>query len=78
MEAVTPLLGKDLKLVCLGHMNFDEDEKKLFHKLGIQDYVEYIGGDEALKYDLLKHAELFVFPSIAEGFGIPILEAWIA
>ena len=31
-----------------------------------------------MKYNLLKFAQCFVYPSLAEGFGIPILEAWAA
>ena len=31
--------------------------------------------DEASKYALLKGAELLVFPSTYEGFGLPVLEA---
>jgi glycosyltransferase involved in cell wall biosynthesis len=75
VRAVAPLLGPDLKLVCLGHMDFDEGERELFRELDIADYVQYIGWDENVKYTLLKDATCFVYPSIAEGFGIPILEA---
>jgi glycosyltransferase involved in cell wall biosynthesis len=33
----------------------------------------YVSEEE--KWELLKHADVFVFPSLYEGFGIPILEA---
>lgn len=33
----------------------------------------YVSGEE--KWELLRHAGVFVFPSLYEGFGIPILEA---
>jgi len=39
-------------------------------------HVHYIGYvDDADKYALYKNAQLFVFPSLYEGFGIPVLEA---
>ncbi len=37
---------------------------------------KYLDGDE--KWDLLKNADVFVFPSFAEGFGMPVLEAQAA
>ncbi len=36
-------------------------------------YIGYISHDEKLA--LLRHAECFVFPSLYEGFGLPVLEA---
>ncbi len=45
-------------------------------KLGIESHVHFLGyiEDEDLPY-LYNMAEIFVFPSYFEGFGIPILEA---
>lgn len=31
--------------------------------------------DEAKKWELLKQADVFLFPTLYEGFGIPVLEA---
>lgn len=36
-------------------------------------FMSYI--DENKKWELLKNAEVFVFPSFYEGFGMPVLEA---
>lgn len=45
-------------------------------KLNIQDYVRWIGFvDEADKPSLYRLADVFVFPSIYEGFGLMALEA---
>jgi len=44
--------------------------------LGITDYVRWIGYiDEADKPSLYRLASVFVFPSLYEGFGLPVLEA---
>ncbi len=45
-------------------------------KLNIEDYVRWIGFvDEADKPSLYRLADVFVFPSIYEGFGLMALEA---
>jgi len=36
-------------------------------------FMSYV--DENKKWELLKNAEVFVFPSFYEGFGMPVLEA---
>mgnify|MGYP004462150921 FL=1 len=50
---------------------YDEAEK-----LGIKDKILFTGkiNDDELKY-LYKHANIFVYPSFYEGFGLPPLEA---
>ena len=40
---------------------------------GVKDYIS-----EEKKWQLLKNADVFVFPSFYEGFGFPILEAQVA
>jgi glycosyltransferase involved in cell wall biosynthesis len=45
-------------------------------ELGIADYVRWIGYvDEADKPALYRLADVFVYPSEYEGFGLPVLEA---
>jgi glycosyltransferase involved in cell wall biosynthesis len=67
----------DHKLVVAGEIrgNFANDVH-LIHEYGIQDDVLFIGWisqkELAVVYNL---ADLFVFPSFYEGFGIPLLEA---
>lgn len=63
-----------LTVVCTGS-SFNSSEKYLFNKLGINDSVyNFFVTDEELSY-LYKNAIAFVFPSMYEGFGLPILEA---
>ncbi|MBI2597090.1 glycosyltransferase family 4 protein [Candidatus Daviesbacteria bacterium] len=66
-----------LKLLIAGSKGWLSDEiYKLPKKLGIEDKVKFLGyvPDEKLAY-LYKGAIALVFPSLFEGFGLPILEA---
>lgn len=71
------------KLVIAGAQRFTfpmavgaERELKLIEELGLQDRVHFAGwvphDDLPALYNL---ADLFLFPSLYEGFGIPLLEA---
>jgi glycosyltransferase involved in cell wall biosynthesis len=64
-----------LKVFCTGSP-FNSSEQYLFNKLGIQDrfYNAFVSDDE-LTY-LYTNAIAFVFPSMYEGFGLPVLEAF--
>jgi|GEM_PF-527999 len=67
----------DLQLVLVGRSFRESGElKKLEKKLGISDIVVQTGevSDEEL-VDLYNLADLFVFPSLYEGFGMPVIEA---
>lgn len=45
-------------------------------QFGVADRVVFTGAiSEAEKYWYYQHCEAFVFPSIAEGFGLPVIEA---
>jgi len=42
----------------------------------LKDKICFVGYvDENKKWDLLRNADIFVFPSFYEGFGIPVIEA---
>src|SRR3989339_94165 len=77
IQSISPLLKeKKISILCAGGGNFSVDERKIISDLGIQDYVfqrEVNSGE--LKYCYQK-ATAFVFPSLYEGFGIPVLEAF--
>jgi len=68
---------RDLKLVLVGSRGFGYEEvEKEIEGRGLQREIILPGwvDEEDLPF-LLSGAELFVFPSFYEGFGIPILEA---
>lgn len=71
------LKENNITLLCAGGFDFDayENEFLLLHDL--KQHVKHIAvnSDDDL-ISLYKNAECFVFPSLAEGFGMPILEAF--
>lgn len=69
---------KDLpRLVVVGNVDFgSKDIMEHAARLGIMDDVVFItSANDAQLADLYRAASCFVFPSHAEGFGIPPLEA---
>jgi glycosyltransferase involved in cell wall biosynthesis len=67
---------KDLQLVCTGN-SFSAEEIVFFNSLGIGSQVihVYMHNDNELAW-VYQHAQLFIFPSLYEGFGFPLLEAF--
>ena len=76
---VLPCLLKDndLDLIIAGNISsYSLQIMKEAHKWGVSDRVKIIGPvDESNKQWYLKNCYAFVFPSIAEGFGLPVVEA---
>jgi glycosyltransferase involved in cell wall biosynthesis len=67
---------KDLSLICAGGDAFNSEELATFNLLGISNKVQYRFVDETILAELYKNALFFVFPSLYEGFGIPVLESF--
>lgn len=66
----------DLYLICVGGGNFSQYEQYQMKNLDVDGRVLQIQAtDEELNY-LYKNACCFIFPSLYEGFGLPILEAF--
>jgi len=77
VEAVSSLLTKTrgLKLVCVGKP-FKPEELELFRQFNIEEQLFALNVNEATLNELYSHALVFVYPSLYEGFGMPILEAF--
>ena len=72
-----PKLGKNISLKIAGiKSNYQRNFQLKAIKLGIGDHVEFLGfvSDHELR-QLYREAKGFVFASLFEGFGIPLLEA---
>ena len=71
------MADKDLYVVCTGD-HFTAEENSYFEALDIKDQLKIIFVDDAELLGLYKSAQMFIYPSYYEGFGIPILEAFQA
>lgn len=67
--------NKDLYIVCTGAA-FSQEELDFFSSLAISNQIKHHFADDISLAFLYKNALAFVFPSLYEGFGIPILEAF--
>ena len=72
---LTRSLGQDVKLLKVGEA-FTANQERLARELGIQDRIVHLGmvSEERLP-EVYRCAELLFFPSLNEGFGLPVLEA---
>ncbi|MCU0289794.1 MAG: glycosyltransferase family 4 protein [Acidobacteria bacterium] len=78
IKSIAKLLrrNQELHVCCAGWMPFTAQEKKVFQERNILNKVHYIQiKDNDLRY-LYENARAFVFPSLYEGFGFPVLEAF--
>lgn len=77
VHSITALLknDNDLHLICAGGGNFNFIEKELISKLGLERQIiqKYLNEDELGCF--YNRAICYVFPSMYEGFGIPVLES---
>lgn len=66
---------KPVQLVCTGD-EFTVQEKALIKKYRVSDKVIHLFATDENVKSLYAHALAFVYPSLYEGFGMPILEAF--
>jgi glycosyltransferase involved in cell wall biosynthesis len=81
VKGVAPVLKKDaeLYLVTVGGGEFTPAEKALFVEYAIESQVVGIPltNKAPIQRFFYEKAEMFVYPSIYEGFGIPLVEAML-
>lgn len=65
----------DLHLVCTGR-GFKAHETPLLDELKLWEHIQLLKASDRDLSELYARAECFVYPSLYEGFGIPILEAY--
>lgn len=77
VKSAAPLLKNDpnLVLIAAGGGKFNDEETTFIKKLGVEKQIiqRYFKEEELGHY--YKNAKCFVFPSLYEGFGIPVLES---
>lgn len=77
IEAAGRILNKnpDTNIICVGPP-FSESEKNNLVRLKIGQQVRAMNVTDEVLNNLYANALLFVYPSLYEGFGMPILEAF--
>ncbi|MDR6785969.1 glycosyltransferase family 4 protein [Pedobacter africanus] len=78
IEGVTPIIKtrKNLFLICAGGGSFNEAELRFLQSQGLSEKVIQLNATDAVIMQLYQKALLFVYPSLEEGFGLPLLEAF--
>lgn len=77
MKSLLPVLERhtELKIVCTGP-EFSNFELQFFRNNNLLNRMIHITPSDTELRALYSKAICFIFPSLYEGFGIPILEAW--
>lgn len=75
-----PLLhGNDCALIIAGRVedrSYADKTRAVAREWGVEERVHFVGEvPESVKHWYLEHCTAFLFPSLSEGFGIPVLEA---
>jgi glycosyltransferase involved in cell wall biosynthesis len=78
IKAAAEILHKNsaLQVYCAGGGSFTPRENEVLKNLQILPRVHYITPNDFLMKNLYTNARAFVFPSLYEGFGLPVLEAF--
>lgn len=73
------IVNNNMQLIIAGVTNSEDYKNKIIaeaKKHGVEDRVIFVGAiDENDKQWYYKNCIAFVFPSVAEGFGLPVIEA---
>lgn len=67
---------EELRIICAGGGAFNLAERELLHRKKMTAVVRQVRVNDRQLKTLYQHARLFVYPSLYEGFGLPILEAF--
>jgi glycosyltransferase involved in cell wall biosynthesis len=75
LAILTRTLRQEVKLLKVGEA-FTPEQEKLAKELGVWDRVIHLGmiADDRLP-DVYRCTDVLLFPSLDEGFGLPVLEA---
>ena len=68
-------LINNFDVVCFGGSEFSSNEHERIGQLKLSNKIKRVSGSDALLADCYRGASLFVYPSLYEGFGMPLLEA---
>ncbi len=66
----------DLYILCAGGGSFTKEELQYIKEYGLKDSIKQKNMTDAELVYCYAHAKCYVYPSLYEGFGMPILEAF--
>jgi glycosyltransferase involved in cell wall biosynthesis len=73
---ISAWLKNNFKIIAFGGEYFDKEDSIILDKAGLSDkHVIFTFGSDEKLHLYYKNACAFVYPSMYEGFGLPILEA---
>ena len=75
LDVYLTMLSDRFDLVCFGGGKFSHKELKTIKNARFSRRIIHLSGTDYLLASLYKNAFCFVYPSLYEGFGIPLLEA---
>jgi glycosyltransferase involved in cell wall biosynthesis len=73
--ASSDYLQNNCRLHVFGNENFSKSENQRFRELGIESFISFFSGTDVELLRQYQGATLLVYPSLYEGFGLPVLEA---
>ena len=74
--SISNKIRSNFDFVCFGGGIFSKSEEDLFKELNIdRSKIHFFEGDNQDLNFFYHKAQLFIFPSLYEGFGLPLLEA---
>jgi glycosyltransferase involved in cell wall biosynthesis len=68
-------VNKEYGLVCFGGSPFTKEEEQILAQHGLSGHASHMCGSDDLLATYYSHASLLVYPSLYEGFGLPLLES---
>jgi len=76
LKALSSWKQKDMDLVCAGGGEWSKEEKEEIASYGLASRIKlFIQVSDDRLCELYNQASAFIYPSLYEGFGIPLLEA---
>ena len=65
---------KDMKLIILGRGELEDYLKQLVEELNLEKDVYFLGFQKN-PFKFISKSKIYLFPSLYEGFGFPVIEA---
>ena len=73
---ISERIKKNFNIICFGGGDFTENEVNFLKNEKIYDKITYREGDDVNLARFYKSASCLILPSLYEGFGLPIIEAF--